>query len=75
MKNSTKAGLIGAGLFAVGAGVGYAIARVVDCIQVKRMLKAAKAEDECVCDECVCDECDCGSCDVEDATVTDETNA
>ncbi len=80
MKNSTKAGLIGAAVFAVGTAVGYVAARVVDCIQVHRLMKAAeKAEAEMVegaCDEC-CGECCCESeCNeevVEDEQVAEET--
>lgn len=69
MKNTTKAGLIGAAVFAVGTAVGYVAARVVDCIQVHRLMKAAeKAEAEMLegdCEEC-CGECCCEECDVVD---------
>ncbi len=77
MKNTTKAGLIGAAIFAVGTAVGYVAARVVDCIQINRMMKAAeKAEAEMldgVCDceggDCCCEECACET----EAPATEET--
>ena len=77
MKKSTKAGLIGAGIFAIGAGVGYAVARVIDCIQVKRMLKVAASRDNLTeADECLCDECECDACDAcEDETVVEAVDA
>ena len=82
MKNTTKAGIVGAAIFAVGTAVGYVAARVVDCIQINRMMKAAeKAEaemldDACDCEcggECCCDECACEAEVAPEAPATAET--